>query len=513
MSAVAQEERDAYAAADACYGDVVGFLKSGESRHLTESQLERTVEERIRELARRLIQAHVEERGPGDAASEVRGSDGVVRERERVHERGLQTIFGEVRASRVGYGADGVRSLHPLDAELNLPEELYSLELRRRAAEEAAKQSFDETVASLERQTGTVVGKRQVEELVQRAALDFDAFYALRSAKPQQQVGTGSILVISADGKGVVMLPRDLREATRKAAQKASNKLEKRLTKGEKRDRKRMATVATVYTVAPYQRAPEDVVHSMAPHDEAQTLPRPRPENKRVWASLEKSPEEVIGQAFREAACRDPDRNKAWVALVDGNKTQLTILKALARKHKVRLTIVVDIMHVAEYLWDASLAFHPEASKQREEWVTERLLGVLCGRASLVAGGIRRSATRRRLDDDDREAVDDCADYLLDYKPYLRYDRYLAKGFPIATGVIEGACRHLVCDRMDGGARWSLRGAEAVLRLRSLRSSGDFDEYWTYHEAQEYQRNHIARYAGRKVPALCGRKPLLRRVK
>jgi hypothetical protein len=513
-AAVAQQERDAYAAADACYGDVVGFLKSGESRHLTESQLERTLEERIRELARRLIQAHVEERGPGDAALEVRGSDGEVRERERVHERGLQTIFGEVRAARVGYGADGVRSLHPLDAELNLPEELYSLELRHRAAEEAAKQSFDETVASLERQTGTVVRKRQVEELVQRAAVDFGAFYALRSANAQQQQqGTGSILVISADGKGVVMLPRDLREATRKAAQKASNKLEKRLTKGEKRDRKRMATVATVYTVAPYERAPEDVVRSMAPHDEALPLPRPRPENKRVWASLEKSPAEVIEEAFREASCRDPDRNKAWVALVDGNKTQLAILKALARKHKVRLTIVLDIMHVAEYLWDASLAFHPEASKQREEWVTERLLGVLSGRASLVAGGIRRSATRRRLDEDDREAVDDCADYLLDYKPYLRYDHYLAKGFPIATGVIEGACRHLVCDRMDGGARWSLRGAEAVLRLRSLRSSGDFDEYWTYHEAQEYQRNHVARYAGQKVPSLCGRKPRLRRVK
>ncbi|MGH9365519.1 MAG: ISKra4 family transposase, partial [Thermoanaerobaculia bacterium] len=482
---------------------MVGFLKSSEAGELTESQLERAVGERIRELARRLIQAHVEERGPGDAACEVRGSDGVVRERERVHERGVQTIFGEVRVSRVGYGADGVRGLHPLDAELNLPEELYSLEVRRRAAEEAAKQSFDETVASLERQTGTVVGKRQVEELVQRAAVDFDAFYERRSANLQQQEGTGSILVISADGKGVVMLPRDLREATRKAAQKASHKLEKRLSKGEKRDRKRMATVATVYTVAPHERAPEDVVRSMAPHNEAQPRPRPRPENKRVWASLEKSAEEVIAEAFREASSRDPDRKKAWVALVDGNKPQLAILKAEARKHKVRLTIVVDIMHVAEYLWGASLAFHAEASKQREEWVSERLLGVLSGRASLVAGGMRRSATRRRLDENEREAVDDCADYLLDYKSYLRYDRYLAKGFPIATGVIEGACRHLVCDRMDGGARWSLRGAEAVLRLRSLRSSGDFDEYWTYHEAQEYQRNHVARYAGHKVPSLC----------
>jgi len=511
-AAVAEVERGAYAAADSCYGGMVSFLKSDKAKDLTESQLERTVEEQIRELARRLIQAHVEERGPGKATSEVRGSDGVVRERERVHERGVGTIFGEVRALRVGYGADGVQSLHPLDAELNLSDELYSLEVRRRAAEAAAQQSFDETVASLERLTGTTVGKRQVEELVQRAAVDFDAFYARRSAKAQPQEDTGSILAISADGKGVTMLPRDLREATRKAAQKTSAKLEKRLTKGEKRDRKRMATVATVYTVAPHERTPEDVVRSMAPHDEAPP-PRPRPENKRVWASLKKSPEQVIEEGFQEALRRDPDLKKAWVALVDGNKTQLAILKARARQHKIRLTIVVDIMHVAEYLWSASLAFHSEASKEREEWVSERLLGVLSGRASLVAGGMRRSATRRRLGDDARVAVDDCADYLLDYKTYLRYDRYLAKGFPIATGVIEGACRHLVCDRMDGGALWSLRGAEAVLRLRSLRCSGDFDEYWTYHEEQEYQRNHVARYAGRKVPALCGRKSRLRRVK
>jgi hypothetical protein len=444
--------------------------------------------------------------------SEVRGSDEVLREGERVHERGVGTIFGGVRVSRVGYGAEGVQSLHPLDAELNLPDELYSLEVRRRAAEEAAKQSFDETVTSLERLTGATVGKRQVEELVQRAAVDFDAFYARRSAKALPQKDTGPILVISADGKGVVMLPRDLREATRTAARKASRKLEKRLTKGEKRDRKRMATVAAVYTVARHERTPEDVARTMAPHEDAPPSPRPRPESKRVWASLKKTPEKVIEDAFREASSRDPARKMEWVALVDGNKPQLAILKTLARKHKVRLTIVLDIMHVAEYLWDASLAFHPETSKRREQWVSERLLGVLSGRASLVAAGMRRSATRRGLADS-REPVDDCADYLLHYKRYLRYDRYLAKGLPIATGVIEGACRHLICDRMDGGARWSLRGAEAVLRLRSLRSSGDFDEYWTYHEQQEYQRNHVGRYAGRKVPSLCGRKPRIRRVK
>jgi len=515
MGATAALERDAciaFAAADECYAAMVKFLRSGEARQLTHSQLERQVESQGRELMRELVQAHVDSRGAGQALGEVRGADGVVREQVRVHERGLQTIFGEVRVSRLGYGAPGSQSLHPLDAELNLPQEFYSLEVRRRAAEEAAKHSFEETVASLERQLGTAVGKRQVEEVVGRAAQDFDAFYA----RPihSTPVQTDPILVISADGKGVVMLPRDLREPTRKAAQKASRRLDKRLTKGEKRHRKRMATVATVYTIARHLRTAEEVVHCMAPFHQRDPPPRPRPHNKRVWASLKMTPEELIEEAFREALGRDPERDKTWVALVDGNKTQLAILEDLARKYKVRLTIILDIMHVAEYLWGASLAFYCEASKQREAWVAQRLLGILEGRASLVAAGMRRSATLRQLSRKTRAPVDECAHYLLEYQPYLRYHRYLAKGLPIATGVIEGACRHLVCDRMDAGARWSLDGAEAVLHLRALRSSGDFDRYWTYHEDQAYRRNHVAHYAdGEVTPTRHSKAPHLRSVK
>jgi len=512
-TALAVMERDAFAAAAAHFGGMVDYLKSREAGELTESELERTLEQQIRELARQLIQAHLKTREPGEALGVVRGADGVERERARIHERGVKTIFGKVELSRLGYAAEGAPSLHPLDASLNLPAELHSLEVRRRAAEQAATQSFDETVASLERQIGTQVGKRQVEELVQRAAQDYDSFYEGRPALDPE--GTGSVLVVSADGKGVVMLPRDLREATRKAAQKRSPKLDKRLTKGEKRHRKRMATVATVYTLPPHPREPEDVVRSLAPHAgrEVTAAPPPRPEHKRVWASLEKSPDEVLSEAFREAKRRDPNGRKSWVALVDGNKTQLEILEDLAGLHGVDLTIVLDIIHVAEYLWDASLAFNREDSKQREDWVSQRLLAVLRGRASLVAGGIRRSATRQRVRGNRRKLVDKAADYLIEYKRYLRYADYLARGFPIATGVVEGACRHLVCDRMDVGARWSLAGAEAVLRLRALRASGDFDEYWMFHEKQEYQRNHATSYAEGAATPVRGPKPVMRRVK
>ena len=108
--------------------------------------------------------------------------------------------------------------------------------------------------------------------------------------------------------------------------------------------------------------------------------------------------------------------------------------------------------------------------------------------------------------------MDDCARYLSNHSPYLRYDRYLAKGLPIATGVIEGACRHLVQDRMAvTGARWSLNGAEAVLRLRALRSSRDFDEYWTFHESCEYERSHQSLYADGIVPPTISSRPAYKR--
>jgi hypothetical protein len=123
--------------------------------------------------------------------------------------------------------------------------------------------------------------------------------------------------------------------------------------------------------------------------------------------------------------------------------------------------------------------------------VAEQALRILKGEAATVAVDMRRKATRRQLGQNRRKPVDKCAHYLSKYLPMLEYDVYLSEGLPIATGVIEGACRHLIKDRMDlTGARWRLKSAEAVLRIRSLRSSGDFEEYWAFERAQEYQRNH-----------------------
>ena len=123
------------------------------------------------------------------------------------------------------------------------------------------------------------------------------------------------------------------------------------------------------------------------------------------------------------------------------------------------------------------------------------------GKAGLVAAAIRRKATRLGLDGEKRGKADRAADYLLNKRRYLDYPAALDNGWPIATGVIEGACRHLVKDRMDlTGARWGLEGAEAILKLRALRSNGDFARYWRYHLAQERHRTHPSRYANGVIP-------------
>lgn len=479
---------------------MIDFLKSKDAAAMTESELEREIGKRGLEIMRILMQEHIDGRGQGLCEKEVRGADGVERPHVRHQTREIETVFGSIEENRAGYGFPGVESLHPLDGELNLPNERYSLELRRRVALEAAGNSFDETLETIRDGTGAHIEKRQIEELTVRAAQDFDAFYRRLRAGPVDFSG-GSILVISADGKGVVMRPEDLREHTRKAAYASTRKMENRLSKGEKKNRKRMATVAAVYTISPFARRPEELIDKNRLHAERPV--RPRPERKRVWASLEKEPEEVIREAFEEARLRDPSGEKTWVALVDGNRDQIRILEKTAKKNGIHLTIIVDLIHVIEYLWKAGRVFHPKSGPELEFWVTHRLLNILKGKAALMAGGMRRSATFQELPADVRKPVDTCAAYLLNHAPYLCYERYLAQGLPVATGVIEGACRHLVKDRMDvTGARWSLTGAEAVLRLRALKSSHDFEEYWTFHEACEYERNHKNFYAGGKIPAV-----------
>jgi hypothetical protein len=501
MQAQAPATANPFAAARAHFDRIVDRLSSPQMLSVTHADLEDALHAEGMTLLRQLYQDHLDLRAQRELVREVRGVEGQVRdERRRMHRR-LMTRFGPVEVSRQSYGAPGLRSLRPADADLNLPVESYSHPLRRLVAETASTTSFEETVEATARTTGATVAKRQAEEMTQRAARDFDAFYEQRTEVASSAAArSGQILVVTTDGKGVVVLHEALREATRKAAEASEHKLATRLSAGEKRNRKRMATVASVYTVAPFVRTPEEVLSRMqGPHGpEAR---RPKPDAKRVWASLEKEPEEVIAQMMAEAERRDPDGRKTWVAVVDGSRAQRKLVQRQARRCGVRLVIVLDIVHVIEYVWKAAWAFFEKGTKEAEAWVGERVLEILRGQGGQVAGGMRRSATLRGFDETQREAVEACASYLLNNRPRIRYDEYLAAGYPIASGVIEGACRHLIGDRLEiTGARWGIVSAEAVLRLRSLRSSGDFDEYWAFHLQCELERNHTTDYAGGIIP-------------
>ena len=483
----------------ALFGELIEWAAGEEALGIEHSELEARLAEDARELARQVLQdqldlrARVEQRADG-----VIGSDGTPRRSvERGHERDLHTVLGEVQVTRLAYRAAGSENLYPADAQLNLPPVRHSHGIRRLAALEAPRSSFEDGQAAIVRQTGQQIGTRQLRALTLAAAQDVGAFYAQR----ERTVPDGKdLLVLSCDAKGVVIRPEALREPTRAQAQNASGKLKTRLSKGEKTNRKRMAEIVTVYELTPEPRTAAEILPD-PDNPPAAASTRPKAKNKWLKASVTDDARAVIAEMFNEADRRDPEHKLTWVALVDGNNHQIDRIKAEARKRKITIPIVVDFIHVLEYLWSGCWCFFAEGDPAAERWVSDKARQVLDGRAGIVAAAIRRKATTLGLDANQRKNADRCADYLLAKRPYLDYPTALTTGSPIATGVIEGACRHLVKDRMDiTGARWGLAGAEAILTLRALISNGDFDQYWTFHLAQEHRRVHAAGYALGAIP-------------
>ena len=476
------------------------LLSSGTSASMTHSELEDLVREDGNAVLRQLLQDHLDLRAKKEERqSAIEGSDGVRRTHARGRSRVLNTVFGKVKVQRLAYSRRDSSSLCPMDAELNLPVTQYSDGLRRCVAEESSRGSFDEAVQAIGRTTATTVPKRQAEGLASIAAGHFDAFYAQRKVDAVET--TLDPLILTVDGKGIIMRRQDLSPETKKAADRIAKQRRWKPRSEKDGGRRRMATVASVYSVARHVRTPEDVMGELRGGTPTETKPkRPLATNKRVWASIAKPAKLVIEDVFEEARRRDPDLRRKWVVLVDGNEKQIERILEAAKSQGVEVTIVLDFIHVLQYLWKAGNALCGTGTPDAEKWVCHRATRLLQGSVSGVAAGIRRSATLRGLKGTSRKAVDKCASYLLKYRSMIRYDECLKEGYPIASGVIEGACRHLIKDRLDiTGARWSLDGAEAILRLRSLRASGDFDKYWRFHQLQRLHENHLRHYAGAKL--------------
>jgi len=505
---------DAFCASRAAFDALTVTLGGAEAGCWTHDQLEDHLETRGREVLRLLLQDHLdlrairEQQAVGQQPVQpVTDADGIGhRKVEQGHVRHLATMFGKVRVTRCAWRADGARNLYPADAALNLPQRLHSHGLQRRAAIEAARGSFQAAEQAVTRQCGKVAGKRQVEQLTVAAASDIDAFY--RRSAPQP-CSDDTLLVCSTDGKGVVMRPEALREATRKAAvAKPTNTYQTRLASGEKQGRKRMATLGTVYDTDPAPRRPHDVITpaitlNAAPDGDGGRRRRKGPVAAAKWltGSVATTSEQVISAVFDQAAQRDPTHRRRWIVLVDGARHQLELIRSEAERRGVTIHILVDFIHVLEYLWKAAWCFHHDADPAAEPWVATHALRILDGEVDAVIAALHQQATDAGLTAQGRKGVDTCIGYLQAKREFLGYDTALAAGWPIATGVIEGACRHLVGDRLDiTGARWGLQGAEAVLKLRALHTNGDFDTYWRFHLAQEHRRVHQARY--KAPPAL-----------
>ena len=479
------------------FESLISFLDGTDAAGLAHGELEQRLQVDGRELLRLLLDDHLALRAARERRLErVVGDEGVARTRvESGHVRALETVFGMVSVERLAYRASGVGNLHPADAALNLPAERHSHGLRRLAAVEAARGSYQDVVEAIARSTGVQVGKRQVEELATLAAVDFEDFY--ESRKPTRSKPT-EVLVLSCDGKGIVMRPDALRCATAARAARASPAAGARLAREEQRNRKRMAEIGAVYDAAPAPRTSADILAAEG-HEPA---PGPVAANKWLCASVVTDAAAVIARVFDEAERRDPKHRRSWVALVDGNSHQIQRIKYEAKARAVTVTIICDFIHVLEYIWNAASALHPADDPAAiHAWVHHQATRVLDGHARSVAAVIRRQATNAALDAAKRKPADDAANYLTTLAPYLDYPTALQSGWPIATGIIEGACRHIVKDRMDiTGARWGLAGAEAVLKLRALKANGDFDAYWQYHLTQEQRHIHHARYHNHQLP-------------
>jgi len=453
MQGYAPGQDTAFAQSRECYQELEDWLASEGAAGLQHADLEEQLSGRGRELLRLLFQDRLDlTAAREERRHDVAGEDGVVRTRaERGRPRPLMTVFGQVRVSRIAYRSPGRSNVHPADAALNLPEEKHSHGLRKLAAVEAARGSVEAAGAAVTRATGVRIGKRQLEELARRAAAHVEAFYLERVTGPAPEHWP---LILTFDGKGIVMLPGALRPATARAAAAAEGRLATRLSPGEKHGRKRMAELACVYDAAPVPRTPEEVISTPAQKRrkkkaqarKAKGKGKPRePQARGKWltASVTDDIPAVIAAAFGEAERRDPAHQREWVVLIDGNNTQIEAVTAEAARRDVTVTIVIDFIHVLEYCWKAAWSFFDKGEPAAEEWVADQARKILHGNARQVAAGIRRRATACGYSGPERAGADEAARYLDNKKDYLDYATALEKGWPIATGIIEGACRHI----------------------------------------------------------------------
>jgi len=459
-------------------------------------EVERQLFEGLLELGRILMAAFFAQTGNGDVGETVERDGQRLHRLKGTSSRLYRSIFGVLRIVRCTYAVrKGQKAYAPLDEKLALPasEQSYVLEdwLQRFCVQNA----FGESVRSLGDLLGTKTSKRTAERVNQELASFVEPFRESQSSKFNDDE---DILVVSADGKGVNMrstlesrhgLPEPAwrRCHQKKQEAKAGERAKSRLGRGQVKNRKQMAYVGAVYTIKRWTRTADDLIDELAKKKEEQQR-RPTPKNKRVQAILTNYQEgrrqdgqpSLFANLAAQVAQRDPQGSKPLVCLMDGQRS----LWQMQRRWLARAVCILDIFHVIERLWQAAYCFHREGSRAAEEMVNHYLKMILEGKVSSAIGSLRRRSAK--LSQKKKDALEKILVYLRNNREYMQYDQYLQQGYPIGSGVVEGACRHLVKDRMERtGMRWEVEGAQAMLNTRSAYLNDEWDELIEYRIRQE----------------------------
>lgn len=434
----------------------------------------------------KVVDAFLEAQGNGDQGNIVAHEGQTLHQSKELVCRPLRTIFGHHQFMQFVYRASSdVKSeivLRPVDQRLGLSTDRYSPLLQEFSMLFCCEQSFRESVAAFAQVFGQTLSVDTLEKTSRRMATEGESILQTLVAPPSSE--EGEILVMTADGKGVPLVKKD------------AQRLLPFEDKAQRPGNRRMATLACVYSVDRFVRTPSEIVSmlfrdSIPTLDELANESRPKSQHKRYFARLPSRMEglgdelvsgsiQALAWAAREVSLRR-DTDQVLVRLMDGQHSQWSDAEACRDDLPVTHCVdILDILHVASYVWKAAKALCSSAAEQKE-FARERLLRVLSGEVAGVIMGLKQMSTRRQLSSEKAADIDTVCGYFTAHQDRMKYNEYLAAGYPIATGVIEGACRHLVKDRLErSGMKWVVEGAQAMLTLRSIKSSNAWEDFQNF---------------------------------
>jgi len=444
------------------------YVTGEQARTATADATERGLFKMLIEMGLKLLTLFFVMRSQSASRETLKTADGSKLYCHRDTERHYVSIFGKLQFARPYFYGKGQKGQVPLDAELSLGDDCYSDLVREVSDYLGVYGVYHKSCDILERLLGLNLSTRVLQTNLGEDAVDVSDYYVQKSGP--EASSEAEILVIQADGKGVPMILEETQ----------TDKV--RLGKGEKYGHKKEAIVTSVYSIEPFIRTPEQVVASY--YDKI-SLSRPsKPQNKHLWATLD-GKDAALSRLAEQVQSRLGSHIHHRIALCDGCPS----LQIRIAKYFSDFTLILDFIHANEYLWKVANALFGETNDQRFEWMRARTLQLLSGKTKKLIAEFRALAKQPNLRKNKRTQLLTTASYFERNLPFMDYPTYLSNGWPIASGVIEGACRHFVKDRCElSGMRWLQSGAENLLRLRAVAENNDWDDYQIYRKQQRHLR-------------------------